>query len=154
MMIDRATRVPSRWIRRLLLLGQKADTASEYFDWIMRRGREGPVAAAFCAFLLDDLSSRWDLLQFEAMREDFVSIPFIRQAFEARGIKVTVQQVTTAPYSSVNFFRGLTRSYACRSIQSKVHSTTQSGYFSSTNLVALKIVPGRFYFLRWGKAGV
>ena len=101
MMIDRGTRVPERWIRRLLLLGQKADTASEYLDWIMRRGSEELVAATLCDFILGDLSSHWDIIQFQAMPENSVAIPFIRRAFQSRGINLAVDRSTTAPYVSL-----------------------------------------------------
>jgi hypothetical protein len=101
MMIDRGHRIPGCWIRRLLLLGQKADTASEYLDWILRRGSEEAVAIAFCAAILGELSSEWDLLEFHSMREESVSIPHIRKAFEEHGIEVAIKRLTTAPYVSL-----------------------------------------------------
>lgn len=101
MMIDQGTKIPGKWIRNLLLIGQKADTASEYLDWILRRGFEEAVATAFCQYLLEDLSERWDLLQFEAMREDSITVPWIQKAFAARGIQPRTQRITQAPYVSL-----------------------------------------------------
>lgn len=101
MMIDYGAGIPGRWIRRLLLLGQKADTASEYLDWILRRGHERTVAEAFIRYILEDLAGRWDILYFEAMREDSLTIPYLAAAFEAKGMPWVSRKVTTAPYVSL-----------------------------------------------------
>jgi CelD/BcsL family acetyltransferase involved in cellulose biosynthesis len=101
MMIDRGAGKFGKHLRRLLLVGQKADTASEYLDWILRHGSEEKVAAAFCDFILVKLADRWDILQFQAMREDSATIQFISHAFAKRGVQVSTHRVTAAPYVSL-----------------------------------------------------
>ncbi len=101
MMIDQGSGIPGRWIRRLLLIGQKADTASEYLDWVLRRGYEEHVAAVICNYLMTDLAHRWDILQFQAMREDSATIPLITRAFAMRGVQISTNRVTAAPYVSL-----------------------------------------------------
>jgi CelD/BcsL family acetyltransferase involved in cellulose biosynthesis len=101
MMIDQGSGTPGRWIRRLLLIGQKADTASEYLDWVLRSGYEEQVAAVICDYIFTDLASRWDILLFGSMREDSVTIPLIAKAFAKRGIQISKHRVTAAPYVSL-----------------------------------------------------
>ena len=98
MMLDRGVGVPGRWIRRLILLGQKADTASEYLDWILRRGHEAMVVEAFCAFIFSDRICPWDVLEFTSMRADAPSIPLITAWFEKRGIVISQKATVTSPY--------------------------------------------------------
>jgi len=79
MMIDaQGSRVPARWIRRLTLLGQKADTSSEYLDWIILEGREEEVARAFCHHLLTQAAHRWDVLEFGIMLASSPVLPVLR----------------------------------------------------------------------------
>jgi CelD/BcsL family acetyltransferase involved in cellulose biosynthesis len=98
MMIDRGSGHVGRWMRRLVLLGQKADTASEYLDWILRRGHEEAVAAAFCEHLLQAEGSTWDLLRFEAMRGDSPTLPLLQKVFAAHGRPLTISPSTSSPY--------------------------------------------------------
>ncbi|MDB6118738.1 MAG: cellulose biosynthesis protein CelD [Verrucomicrobiaceae bacterium] len=79
MMIDAASRrLPTRTIKRLTLIGQKADTASEYLDWIILKGREEEIARTFCHHLLTDCAHRWDVLEFGIMRADSPVLPVLR----------------------------------------------------------------------------
>lgn len=79
MMIDAlGSRIPARWIKRLTLLGQKADTSSEYLDWIILAGREEEIARAFCHHLLTQAAHRWDVLEFGIMRADSPILPVLR----------------------------------------------------------------------------
>lgn len=101
MMLDRGEGVPSRWVRRLTLLGQKADTASEYLDWILRRGSEVMVVEAFGGFIFSNLSRFWDVLQFDCMRADAESIPLIEAMFKRRNASFKVARLTSAPFVSL-----------------------------------------------------
>lgn len=101
MMQDRGSGTVGRWLRRLLLMGQKADTASEYLDWILRTGFESMVVESFCAFIFSDQISSWDILEFTAMRADAPSIPLIKSEFEKRGIVVRVNHTAVSPYMSL-----------------------------------------------------
>ncbi len=98
MMLDQDVGVPGRWVRRLILLGQKADTASEYLDWILRRGSEAMVVEAFCSFIVSGRISRWDLLEFSSMRSDAPSIPLIVSEFQKRGFVISLKQTAVSPY--------------------------------------------------------
>ena len=98
MMLDRGRGKVGRWISRLILVGQKADTASEYLDWILRRGREATVVQAFCHFIFCDLSKWWDVIQFDSMRSDAVSIPLIADFCLSQKVFVAVTPTSTAPY--------------------------------------------------------
>lgn len=99
MMLDRAsTKGPGRWVKRLMLLGQKADTASEYLDWIVRRGFEDTVTSAIAMHLLHDMAGEWDLIEFSAMREDSMALTAMRRAFNAAGAPMRVEFLTTSPY--------------------------------------------------------
>lgn len=95
MMLDRGAGIPGRWIRRLMLLGQKADTASEYLDWIIERGRESEIGDAFARFILEDMSGEWDLLWFDAMLS---TSPTIARLQKHLGSKLTVKELSTAPF--------------------------------------------------------
>ncbi len=101
MMIDRGSRAPGKWIRRLLLLGQKADTASEYLDWIIHSGHEAEVSQAFIHFVFNDMGREWDIIQFDAMRGNSSTIPFLISAFKKRGIALLPLQISTAPFVSL-----------------------------------------------------
>ena len=82
MMVDAlGTRLPARWIKRLTLLGQKADTSSEYLDWIILAGREEEIARAFCEHLFTQAAHRWDVLEFGIMRADSPVLPVLRCMF-------------------------------------------------------------------------
>jgi hypothetical protein len=98
MMLDRGSGKVGKWVRRLVLVGQKADTASEYLDWILLRHHERPVAEAFCEFIFSDLAGDWDILQFDSMREDSAVLPIIAAQFEQRRSRVKVVTTTTAPF--------------------------------------------------------
>lgn len=98
MMLDRGAGHVGRWMRRVILVGQKADTASEYLDWLLRRGHEEEVAAVFCEYLLREEGRSWDLLCFETMRADSPTLPLLEKAFAAKGRTLTVSHATTAPY--------------------------------------------------------
>lgn len=99
MMLDRAsTKGPGRWVKRLMLLGQKADTASEYLDWIIRRGFEDTVTSAIAMHLLHDMAGEWDLIEFSAMRVDSMALTAMRRAFNAAGAPMLVEFLTTSPY--------------------------------------------------------
>ena len=101
MMLDHGAGPVGRWMRRVILVGQKADTASEYLDWVLRCGHEEAVAAVFCDYLLREESRSWDLLRFETMRADSPALPLLEKAFAAKGRTVTVSHATTAPYLSL-----------------------------------------------------
>lgn len=98
MMLDRGTGHVGRWLRRLILVGQKADTASEYLDWILRAGHEKEVVGSFCDHLFNDRSSHWDMLCFGAMRADSLTIPLLKHEFATRGIGLDINASTTAPF--------------------------------------------------------
>lgn len=98
MMLERCAGPVGRWMRRVILVGQKADTASEYLDWILRRGYEAEVVLAFCNYLLSRQCAPWDLLCFGAMRADSATIPLLEKEFAARGQTLGVEVTTTAPY--------------------------------------------------------
>ena len=99
MMLDRAgTKAPGKWVRRLMLLGQKADTASEYLDWIVRKSFEEEVTWAVARHLLQDMAGEWDLIEFSTMREDSMVLAAMRRAFKAAGAPLTVETLTTSPY--------------------------------------------------------
>lgn len=98
MMLDKGSGIVGRWQRRLLLLGQKADTASEYLDWILRRGYESAAVESFAAFILSEKFVPWDILEFTSMRSDAASIPLLIAAFKKRGVVITQNQTVTSPY--------------------------------------------------------
>ena len=98
MMLDRGAGHVGRWMRRVILVGQKADTASEYLDWVMRRGHEEAVASVFCDYLLREEGRSWDLLRFETMRGDSPTLPLLEKAFAAHGRSLTITPATTSPY--------------------------------------------------------
>lgn len=99
MMLDRAgTKGPGKWVRRLMLLGQKADTASEYLDWIVRRGFEVDVTWAVAKYLLQDMAGEWDLIEFSAVREDSLALAAMRGAFKVAGMPLIIEPLTTSPY--------------------------------------------------------
>ncbi len=98
MMIDRGAGKFGRHLRRLLLIGQKADTASEYLDWILRRGFEPQVTRAFCHHIHSQLAADWDILQFDSMRADSVTIPLLTSEFARQRSPLAVTVTTTAPY--------------------------------------------------------
>ncbi len=98
MMLESGTGKAGRWMQRLILVGQKADTASEYLDWIIRRGHEAEVIAAICDHLLGAESRSWDLLCFETMRADSPTLPLLERAFASRGEGLTISHPTNAPY--------------------------------------------------------
>lgn len=98
MMLDRGTGPVGRWIRRVILLGQKADTASEYLDWILRQGHEQNAVTAFCDFLFRIAGKSWDLLCFGTMRGDSATIPLLQQEFAARGQSLHVIPTSKAPF--------------------------------------------------------
>lgn len=99
MMLDRAgSKGPGKWVRRLMLLGQKADTASEYLDWIVRRGFEDDVTGAVARHVLQDMAGEWDLIEFSTVREDSMVLAAMRRAFKAAGADVAVKTLTTSPY--------------------------------------------------------
>lgn len=95
MMLDRGKGIAGRWIRRLMLLGQKADTASEYLDWIIARGRESEIGDAFARYILGDMSGEWDLLWFDSMLATSPTIETLRRHL---GGKLAVKELSTAPY--------------------------------------------------------
>jgi hypothetical protein len=101
MMLDRGVGVPGRWTRRLILLGQKADTASEYLDWILRRGYEEEVVFGFCDYLMSVEGHSWDLLRFETMQADSPTLPLLEKAFAAKGRTLRISHVTKAPFLSL-----------------------------------------------------
>jgi CelD/BcsL family acetyltransferase involved in cellulose biosynthesis len=98
MMLDKGSGIVGRWQRRLLLLGQKADTASEYLDWILRRGYESAAVESFAAFILSEKFVPWDILEFTSMRSDAASILLLIAAFKKRGVVITQNQTVTSPY--------------------------------------------------------
>ena len=98
MMFDRGAGHVGRWMRRVTLVGQKADTASEYLDWILRRGYEEEVAAGFCDYLMSVEGRSWDLLRFETMLADSPTLPLLEKAFAAKGRALRITHVTTAPF--------------------------------------------------------
>ena len=98
MMLDRGAGPLGRWLRRLILVGQKADTASEYLDWILRNGHEAEVVAAFCAFIFGEAGRSWDLLRFETMRADSPTLPLLKEQFAMRGRRLAVAPTTTASF--------------------------------------------------------
>lgn len=95
MMLDRGKGIPGRWMRRLMLLGQKADTASEYLDWIIVRGREAEIGDAFARHIVTDMAGEWDLLWFDAMLSTSATIDTLRRHL-GQGLAVT--ELTTAPF--------------------------------------------------------
>jgi CelD/BcsL family acetyltransferase involved in cellulose biosynthesis len=101
MMFDRGAGPVGRWMRRLILLGQKADTASEYLDWVLLRGHEEAVANAFCQYLFGGVGRSWDLLRFDTMRADSPTLPLLEKFVAAKGRTLTVSHVTAAPYLSL-----------------------------------------------------
>jgi len=98
MMLDRGAGLVGRWMRRVILVGQKADTASEYLDWVLRRGNEAEVVMAFCDYMLSKQCVPWDLLCFGAMRGDSASIPLLKEQFALRGQTLEVKVTSTAPF--------------------------------------------------------
>lgn len=95
MMLDHGNEIPGRWLRRLILIGQKADTASEYLDWVILRGREGDVGDAFARFVISDMAGEWDLLDFDAMLSTSPTIATIQKHL---GRSLAVRNLTTAPF--------------------------------------------------------
>ncbi len=99
MMIVRGKKMPGKWIRRLTLIGQQADTASEYLDWISLREFEAEVTSAFVHYLFNDIRSDWDLIEFTFVREDATLLPALRAEFSQKnpsGLQVQFQ--TSSPY--------------------------------------------------------
>ena len=98
MMLDRSAGRAGHWIRRLILVGQKADTASEYLDWILRFGHEQEVVAVFCDFLFTTKRKAWDMLSFGAMRGDSATIPLLQQQLSLRGQTIRIIPTSAAPF--------------------------------------------------------
>lgn len=98
MMLDSGAGHVGRWMKRVILLGQKADTASEYLDWVLRRGHESQAVAAFCEFLFRQAGKSWDILRFEAMRADSPTLPLLAAEFARKRRGVTITHSTTAPF--------------------------------------------------------
>ncbi len=98
MMLDHGTGPVGRWIRRIILVGQKADTASEYLDWILLQGHEQATVAAFCDFLFLNVGRSWDLLYFGTMRVDSITIPLLQQEFASRRQCIHVIPTSKAPF--------------------------------------------------------
>ena len=99
MMVVRGPRVPGKWIRRLTLIGQQADTASEYLDWIARRDCEQELATAFAQHLLTDMRAEWDLIELTFVRDDAIVLPALRAVFEKAGSPAPcVDFQTKSPY--------------------------------------------------------
>lgn len=90
MMID-----SRRGVRHLMLFGQKADTASEYLGWILRRGFEESAGAGFCRYLQSQAGKEWDLLSFDSMLSDSPTITALRRWL---GSSLEVHAQTTAPF--------------------------------------------------------
>ncbi|MBX7207585.1 MAG: GNAT family N-acetyltransferase [Verrucomicrobiaceae bacterium] len=95
MMLDRGAGRLGRWVRRLLLVGQKADTASEYLDWIIRRGREQDVGDALARHVTTAMAHEWDVLCFDAMLSTSATIETLRRHFDGG---LSVKPLTNAPY--------------------------------------------------------
>lgn len=99
MMITRGAKAPGKWIRRLTLIGQQADTASEYLDWIAHRDHESKVATAFASHFFNDMRAEWDLIEFTFVREDATLLPALRAAFEKTNpAALCIDLQTTSPY--------------------------------------------------------
>jgi|GEM_PF-2067553 len=98
MMLDRGTGLGGKWLRRLLMIGQKADTASEFLDWILRKGFEQPATNALCQFIFSNLADLWDILLFNSMRADSAMIPMLVAEGTCRKCFPSVTKTTTAPY--------------------------------------------------------
>lgn len=99
MMIVRGPKAPGKWIRRLTLIGQQADTASEYLDWIACRHREAEVAAAFARHLLTGMRGEWDMMEFTFVLDDAIVLSALRTLFEKEGHAAPgVEFQTKSPY--------------------------------------------------------
>lgn len=88
-----------RGVRYLLLLGQKADTASEYLGWILRRGHEGEAGAALARFLEKQAGKRWDVLGFDYVLEDSATLAVLKKWLGSASLEITPQ--TAAPFLSL-----------------------------------------------------
>lgn len=88
MMLGLLRKKPGIMIKHLTMLGQQADTASEYLDWIIDRNFVDDVANAFCTHFLENMKSCWDLMSFDNMRSDSPVLPIIRHRFGARAVTV------------------------------------------------------------------
>jgi hypothetical protein len=99
MMIVRGKKTPGKWIRRLTLIGQQADTASEYLDWISLREFEAEVTSSFVHYLFNEMRSKWDLIQFAFVREDATLLHALRAEFSQKtSAALQIQFQTSSPY--------------------------------------------------------
>lgn len=98
MMIARSATSAGGWLRVLTLLGQQADTASEYLDWIALRECEEEVTGAFARCLFGELRADWDVMELAFVREDAAILPALRAAFEHTGVTPAIEFQTNSPF--------------------------------------------------------
>lgn len=100
MFIHKTKSMPGAIVRRLGFLGQWADTAAEYLEWIITPGEETRVSNAFWEALHGPYSHCWDVLELSAMHEASPTVKQIKLLAE-KSSQLETDLNTEAPYVSL-----------------------------------------------------
>ena len=95
MMLESLQKLSCIDIRHLIMLGQKADTSSEYLDWIIDDCYVERVANAFCSHLLVEMKTQWDVMSIANLRTDSRALPIIKNKF---GSLFEIVRRVSSPY--------------------------------------------------------